>query len=157
MQKLESLINTLENKIEYLAILNPGISKGSVGWHIEHVLLTTNLIIKAIVHSNPTEYKAKFSLAKLYVFTLKKIPVGRIQAPESVRPLDNFTYESLQHHFKISYNSIRKLDDLERKNFFIHPFFGHLNLKSSKKFLEIHTKHHLNIIDKILMAEKKKT
>lgn len=155
MQKLESLINTLENKIECMAILNPEISKGSVGWHIEHVLLTTNLIIKAIVHSNPTAYKAKFSLAKLYVFTFKKIPVGRIQAPASVRPLDNLTKESFQHHFKISYDSIRNLDSLERNNFFLHPFFGHLNLKSTKEFLQIHTKHHSNIIDKILMAGKK--
>ncbi len=157
MQKLESLVNTLENKIEHLAILNPEISKGSIGWHIEHVLLTINAIIKSIGHSNPTGYKRKFSLAKIYVLTFKRIPVGRIQAPASVRPLDNFTNESLQHHFKISYNSIRELDHLEKNNFFTHPFFGHLNLKSSKKFLQVHTKHHLNIIDKILMAEKNKT
>lgn len=156
MQKLESLVNTLEKKIDYPAILNTEISKGSVGWHVEHVLLTLNGITKAIMHSNPREYKRKFSLAKFYVFAFKKIPVGSIQAPASMRPLDNFTKKSLRDHFKISCDSIRKLDSLERNNFFMHPFFGHLNIKSTKKFLQIHTRPHLNIIDKILMAEKKK-
>ncbi len=156
MQKLERLVHTLENKISYLETLNPEVSKGSVGWHIEHVLLTINEIVKAIERSNPKEYKAKFSLAKLWIFSLKKIPMGRIRAPESVRPADNFTNESIKKHFAITYNSISQLDHLEKNNFFTHPFFGHLNIKSSRKFIHIHTNHHLNIIDKILMAENKK-
>jgi hypothetical protein len=64
MKKLASLVNQLENKIEYSTVLNPEVSKGSVGWHIEHILLTTSLIIRAIEKSKPLEYRSKFSFVK---------------------------------------------------------------------------------------------
>jgi hypothetical protein len=153
MKKLESLFKKLENKIEYSTVLNPEVSKGSVGWHIEHILLTTSLIIRAIEKSNPLDYKSKFSFVKMYVFTLNKIPRGKVQAPNSVRPVENFSEADIKNNFKTCCNLIDKLPSLKENNFFVHPFFGHLNLKSSVKFLAIHTKHHLNIIDDILKAK----
>ena len=144
----------MENKIDYLEIINPGISKSAVSWHMEHSLLTMNLIIKAIESSNPNEYENKFSLAKLYVFTFRKIPRGRIQAPKRVMPTSTIVPEALKNHFKISYDSIAKLNTLQANNYFEHPFFGKLNLKPAIKFLEIHTKHHLDIINDILKTAK---
>ena len=155
MEKLESLISKLEDKIEYSGISNNKISKSSVGWHIEHVLLTTNLIINAITKSNPAKYKSKFSFAKLFVFTFKKIPRGKIQAPNSVRPVESFKIEDIKNNFITCHNLIKKLSSLNDDNFFEHPFFGHLNLKPSVKFLEIHTKHHLHIINDILKNTKR--
>ena len=69
MKKLESLFKKLENKIEYSTVLNPEVSKGSVGWHIEHILLTTSLIIRAIEKSNSLDYKSKFNFVKMCVFS----------------------------------------------------------------------------------------
>lgn len=154
MEKLESLINKLEDKIEYSTISNHKISKSSVGWHIEHALLTTNLIINAIAKSNPAKYKSKFSFAKLFVFTFKKIPRGKAQAPSSVTPVESFTIEGIKNNFITCHNLMKKLSSLNDDNFFEHPFFGQLNLKPSVKFLKIHTKHHLSIINDILKSTK---
>jgi hypothetical protein len=43
-----------------------------------------------------------------------------------------------------------ELEHLDAKSNFMHPYFGQLNLKQTKKFLALHTKHHLKIIDDIL-------
>jgi hypothetical protein len=34
--------------------------------------------------------------------------------------------------------------------YFDHPYFGNLRLNKTIKFLEIHTKHHLEIINDII-------
>jgi hypothetical protein len=150
MGKLVKLIDDLKRKMEYAAVSNLKISGAPVGWHIDHALLTANVIIQAIEGSNPAEYKSRFSFAKWYVFTFNKIPRGKIQSPKAVRPDKNFTTDDINKHFEICYGSIEKLYHLKRNNFFVHPFFGHLNLKPSIKFLEIHTQHHLCIIHDIL-------
>ena len=136
--------------MEYTAVSNLKISGAPVGWHIDHALLVITVIINAIENSNPVEYSSKPSLVKWYVFTFRKIPRGRIQSPKAVRPDPNFTPEDIHRHFEICYASIKKLNHLDQNNFFKHPYFGHLNLKSSIKFMGIHTKHHLSIIDDIL-------
>ena len=144
------LIDDLKSKMEYAAVSNSKISGAPVGWHIDHTLLVIKAIIHAIENSNPSEYRSKPSFAKWYVFAFRKIPRGRAQSPKAVRPGENFTPEDINRHFEICYTSIEKLNHLERDKFFTHPYFGHLNLKSSIKFIEIHTKHHLSIIDDIL-------
>jgi len=42
------------------------------------------------------------------------------------------------------------LDSLKPGNFVIHPMFGHLNLKATKKMLKLHTRHHIDIINDII-------
>ena len=48
--------------------------------------------------------------------------------------------------------NIQKLTSLSKNAFFTHPFLKDLNVKQSEKFLEIHTPHHLKIIQDILSA-----
>ncbi len=150
MEELERLLKELENKNRFSETINSKVSKAPVGWHIEHTLLAVNKIIKALERSNPTEYRPKRSFAKFFVFTFNKIPRGRAKAPANVRPAEKFSSESIQELFKTSYISLRKLSTLQKDNYFEHPFFGKINLKASIKFLRIHTKHHLKIIDDIL-------
>ncbi|MEO6547869.1 MAG: hypothetical protein ABIN94_07705 [Ferruginibacter sp.] len=152
MKKLEMLINTIESKIAYATILRPAISTSSVGWHIQHVLLTINQIINTIQQSDPAQYKPKFTTAKLFIFTFKKIPRGKVQAPRSVRPAENFNVEDINTNLTNCYSLLKILPFLNENNFFEHPFFGHLNVKASIKFLEIHTDHHLRIMLDILKA-----
>ena len=53
VKKLEALLNELENKIPDYEYGDPAISKGSVGWHIEHSLLTLNLVIDVLKKIKP--------------------------------------------------------------------------------------------------------
>ena len=154
MKKLEQLIIELENKIPQQKVVNNTVSKGSVGWHIEHTLLTFNLIIEALKKSNPADYKWKFSFTKLLVFTMNKIPRGKAKAPSVVQPKNDFDTNSLKRHVINAKEKLKELDSLQSNNYFGHPFFGKLNLKPSKKFLVIHTQHHLNIINDIVKSEK---
>ena len=150
MQKLEALIGQLENKIPKMESLNQQISKGSVGWHIEHTLLVIDTIIESLQTSNPGEYQWKFNFVRTLVLTIRKIPRGRVQSPKSVQPNTHFNCETLQNHVVSTQEKIKALDTLQRNHFFKHPFFGKLNLKPSIKFLILHTKHHINIINDIL-------
>ena len=150
LEELERLLKELENKNRFSETINSKVSKAAVGWHIEHILLALNKIIKALERSNPTEYRPKLSFAKFFVFTFNKIPRGIAKAPANVWPVEKFSSESTRELFKTSYLSLRKLSALQKDNYFEHPYFGKINLKPAIKFLRIHTKHHLKIIDDIL-------
>lgn len=86
MNKLQEYLNELETKISKQENYNSGISKSNVGWHIEHILLTNNMIIEELQKSNPKNYKWSFILPRILVFTMNKIPRGRAKSPEVVVP-----------------------------------------------------------------------
>lgn len=150
MKNLESLITELETKIAKQESINEAISKSSVGWHIEHTLLAINLIIDQLKKSDPNDYKWEFSFTRILVFTINKIPRGRAQSPKSVIPKNNFTAETLKKHAEIAKEKLKELQVLHQNNYFEHPFFGKLNLTPAKRFLNIHTKHHIAIINDII-------
>ncbi len=84
MERLNSLTNELGKKIDYWECMSSAVSASPVGWHIEHALLTTDVVIKALEKSDAKDYKRKFSFAKLYVFTFNRIPRGNVQSTQAV-------------------------------------------------------------------------
>jgi hypothetical protein len=48
-----------------------------------------------------------------------------------------------------------KLETISKDRYFTHPFFGDLTLNQTINFLEIHTKHHLEIIEDIISNKQK--
>lgn len=149
MKNLENLLAALENALPQQHKQNLSVSASSVGWHIEHLLLTNTAIINALKKSEPTKYKRSFRFSKLLVFTTGKIPRGRAKAPKVVTP-DVFNAETLRTHLITTKDIIQELKTLPPSAYFTHPFFGDLKLKATIRFLEIHTKHHLKIIEDIL-------
>lgn len=149
MNKLQDYLNELEAKISKQENYNNCISKSNVGWHIEHILLTINMIIVEIQKSNPKNYKWSFKLPRILVFTMNKIPRGRAKSPEVVVPK---TYDELTliEHLKITKFKITELENIISDKYFNHPFFGNLKLDKTIKFLKIHTNHHLEIINDII-------
>lgn len=153
MNKLSTCLNELESKISNSESLNLVISKSPVGWHIEHSLLTINVIIERLKNSNPDAYRWKFNFPKMLVFTINKIPRGRAQSPAPVQPKNNFTIETLKNHLDSTKRKLAELQILKPINYIEHPVFGKLKLKHTIKFLEIHTKHHIDIINDILKTK----
>ena len=86
MNKIIQLLNELESKISYNNHLNESVSAVNVGWHIEHILLSTNRIINAVSASKPENYKWKFNKTRMFVFFINKIPRGKAKAPKAVQP-----------------------------------------------------------------------
>ena len=150
MRKLNTLLNQLESKISFCDTSNLEISRANVGWHIEHCLLTLNGVTKKLVRSNPKDYKWTFNFIRTVVLFRKKIPRGRAKAPKLVLPKGNLTQESLQTHVSLTRNAIKELGLLSKDNYFEHPYFGELKLDQTIKFLEVHTQHHLGIIEDII-------
>jgi hypothetical protein len=153
MEKLKNLIQELESGIPFQEILKPSISKSTVGWHIEHSLLTINLVINAIEKSDPSTYKHTFSFIRMLIMTTKRIPRGKARAPKMVQPNIDFTAETLKEHLEKAKSNIRKLQTIDPNQYFVHPYFGHLKLKDTIPFLEIHTRHHLKIINDIINSK----
>ncbi len=152
MNKLQGQLNELETKISKQDICNNDVSKSTVGWHIEHILLTINIIIEEVKKSNPANYKWSFKLPKILVFSMNKIPRGRAKAPKIVLP-KTYNELTLNEHLKISKLNIQDLENISSGNYFNHPYFGNLKLDKTIKFLEIHTNHHLKIINDIIKSK----
>lgn len=151
MKKLELILDQLESYIPDFEKTNPNVSASTIGWQIDHSFLVINNVVEAIKKSNPDDYKWKFNKNRFLVHTiLRKIPRGRVRAPKAVQPFEEITAEHLKNQLKITRNNIAGLTSLESKNYFTHPFMGDLNLKTTIHFLELHTKHHLKIIEDIL-------
>lgn len=150
MKSLVELLKQLEDRVPTQAITNLTVSKSCIGWHIEHSLLTLDVVIDALKRSNPNDYNWTFNFTRTLILTTKKIPRGRVQSPTIVRPKEGFNEESLKDHLHHSNQKMKELESLETDSYFVHPFFGKLNLKPAILFIRIHTNHHLEIIDDIL-------
>jgi len=150
MIALKSLVQQLEAQIPNAAATNTAVTTSTVGWQIEHALLTINQIIKALAASNPTDYKWSFNFFRTVVFLRKRIPRGKAKAPKVVQPKDAITEASIKTQLDKTYSLLNVLPALDTNSFFQHPYFGKLNKPQTIKFLIIHTQHHLNIINDIL-------
>jgi hypothetical protein len=154
MDNLENLIDTLSIKVTDFEKINTKISSVSVGWHIAHSTLVIKQIIEQLEKSDIKDYKWEFNLSRFFVFSLNKIPRGKGKAPKSVQIEDDFTIENLKKYLEIAKSKVIQINTLQNNSYFTHPFFGKLNLKASKKMLQIHTKHHIKIIEDIIIGNK---
>jgi hypothetical protein len=154
MKTLEVLLNELQANIPKYEMANLSISESPVGWHIEHSLLTMNVVINALKQSDPSLYKWTFNWKRILVYTTGKIPRGRVKAPKVVRPTVTYNADTLMEHVSHTKANLEGLSDLEPNYYFKHPFFGDLNVKPTVRFLQIHTLHHLHIINDIVNSNK---
>ncbi|MEI8074353.1 MAG: DinB family protein [Bacteroidota bacterium] len=154
MKELEEQLDLLESKIPEYELLNTSISTSNIGWHIEHSLLVISGIIETTANSNPKDYQWAFNWRQILVFIQGKIPRGKARAPKAVQPQINYTIESLTEHVTSTRAKLEKLKQLDKDKYFKHPGLGNLNLKQTIKFLEIHTNHHLKIINEIDVSEE---
>jgi len=150
MTQLLRTIDQLQTYIDDHSITNQSISAGSVGWHIEHSLLVIQKITETIHASNPSEYQWSFNFKRLYVFLKKGFPRGRAKAPDVVIPTPNLTVDQLMESITKTKLAVASLQQAANNQYFMHPFFGKLHKKSSIKFFDIHTRHHIKIIQDIL-------
>jgi hypothetical protein len=156
MEKLHALLDAIESTLPHAEQINATISKSNVGWHLQHVLLTFRGIPHNLQISDASTYSPKFSIRKILIFTIGKIPRGKAKAPPAATPDGTLSLDKLKAQIKTARENINQLSNLPANNYFAHPFFGHLNVKDAKRFLIIHTQHHLAIVNDILKAESKK-
>jgi len=146
MNHLTQLINEIESYVSEYEAVNVNFSEATVGWQIEHSMLTITKIIYALENSDPAKYQWSFKLSRYIIFTLGKIPRGKAKAPSVVMPSETISLDRLNSHIAEAKTQAAKLDSLSATSFFKHPYFGDLKLKQAIRMLGIHTSHHLSII-----------
>lgn len=154
---LKHEMKELEIYIPRESAVNEDISSVKVGWHLEHTLLTINEIYNTMASSNPKDYKKRVNLTRLMMFSGNQIPRGKAKAPQIVMPNNDISVDSILKNYEQAKVVLQKFDDLEDNNYFKHPSAGYLNKADAKRFLKIHTEHHLKIIRDILKHEKNDT
>lgn len=147
---LQDLIDQLEERVEFYDRENTSVSKVNVGWHIEHSLITMGTISDLLAKSDARQFRPTINLSRTLALNIGWLPRGRGKAPKVSRPSELIDAESLLVHVSETKHKIRELDFMEKNQFFWHPYFGNLNLKWAKKFLKVHTQHHLKIVDDVL-------
>lgn len=150
MNHLTQLVHEMEDYVSKYESVNVKFSTASVGWHIEHSMMTINKIIYALENSDSTKYQWSFKLSRYIIFTLGKIPRGKAKAPSVVLPSETILLDKLNSHITEAKTQASKIDSLPVNSYFKHPYFGDLKLKQAIRMLEIHTKHHLSIVRDIL-------
>jgi hypothetical protein len=86
MKKLYNILDYFETILNKTDVENKDISSSSVGWHIEHTLVSIDLIIKAIEKTPDVPYKPIHSFSKYFILITGKIPRGRAKAPNFTLP-----------------------------------------------------------------------
>lgn len=147
---LTTEISKIEKYIDSHKVEREEVSKASVGWHLDHILLVVNSIYGQLEKSDPELYESKFNFTRKLVFTMNSIPRGRGESPNRVRPKDNISKEEILNHLGMVRKAKDKFDSLPEQSYFAHPYFGMLDRKDAKKFVKIHTNHHLKIVKDIL-------
>lgn len=150
-EEIEEIVHLKSNR----SIRNTEVSSADISWHLDHMLLVINRIYEALEKSDPNAYKASFNVPRIMMFSFKSIPRGRAKSPDLVRPKDSITLAIIEGHLKNAQLNLEKFDSLPENSNFVHPFIGQLNREQSKRFIKIHTQHHLKICNDILKASGK--
>jgi hypothetical protein len=153
MSYLDKQLAEMEALLPQHLTQNTAVSKSSIGWHILHNLKVINSVYTATAASAPSQYRWKFNFARLVVLLTGKIPRGKAKAPKRVQPADDFTDTDLIAELEKAKQSAASFDQLDAKLFFPHHIFGMLRLPKTKRFLAIHTDHHLHIMRDMLKAK----
>ncbi|XLS28840.1 hypothetical protein ACJD0Z_16780 [Flavobacteriaceae bacterium M23B6Z8] len=130
------------------------VSSAPVAWHLDHILLTINGIYKTLKESDTTNYHSSLNIPRVVMFSLNFIPRGRAKSPERVRPKDDVDLITIEKHLEEALQNLNRFDSLPENANFIHPYIGQLNREGAKRFLKIHTRHHLKICDDIILSKK---
>jgi len=147
---METKLLEITSYLDKLQEKKETVSQASVGWQINHVLSVINGVCLTLLRSKKEDYKWKFNLLKSYIFLVQKFPRGKAKAPKNTIATEQPTIEEIEKQVQNATKLLAKLNALPAKSHFNHPLFGTLHLKDSKKFLKIHTEHHLKIIRDIL-------
>ncbi|MFB9055390.1 DUF1569 domain-containing protein [Mariniflexile ostreae] len=149
---LTRLLSQIEKHIPLKAEINTNVSKANVGWHIDHTLKVIHRVYTILEKSDPNTYKKNFNLLRSTFFILGWFPRGKVKAPEEVTPPKLILEKDLYAQLQEAKEHLKNIETLHKNTFFVHHIFGMLSKAQTLTFLEMHTTHHLKIMNAILKA-----
>jgi hypothetical protein len=149
LQKNIALLTKLESYLELHQKLNDSISGETIGWHIAHSCQVINTITNAIIHSDASKAKPKFSFLYHWIMLTNNISRGKAKAPKIVIPKKTITRAEIVEEIELAKVNLQTLSSTSQYKYFTHPVFGDLDVPKTLKFFTVHTNHHLKIIQDI--------
>lgn len=147
---LKKEMDSLNQMISHADKIKKSVSIAGIDWHIDHSLRVISGVCSALQKSDPKDYRWKFNLTKLYIFTRKSIPRGKAKAPKQVVSTEKIEIKNLMEQYRDALKLLISIENISKNSHFKHPYFGVLNLKETERFLIIHTQHHLKIMQDII-------
>ena len=147
---MKNQLTQIENALIHFNDTNNAVSKRGVDWHLDHVLRIIVGVNSQLKQSNPSEFKSSFNFKRLVVLTTGKIPRGKAKAPTHVNTLTEINKNEVLSFLEKAKEQSIEFNNLNKNAHFNHPYFGLLNKKETKRFLEVHNNHHLKIIKDII-------
>nr|WP_299344697.1 DUF1569 domain-containing protein [Allomuricauda sp.] len=151
-QFLDAQFSDIVNYISEREKRNTEVSQVDVAWHLDHSLKTINRICEALEASNPNEYRSNFNLSRMVIFSAGAFPRGVAESPQSVRPPEVILTDSLYLQLEEARKNLKRIELLDERAHFKHPYFNVIDKGQTKRFLQIHTNHHLRIIRDIIKS-----
>ncbi len=130
------------------------VSAWSVGMHVHHCGRAMSQICDALGASKPPPPPSKIGLVPSMILRAGRIPRGKGKASASILPREDVTPVELG---ALLDDCERKLADavrLDQQAWFRHPVFGTLDRDGALRFVGIHNRHHVRIIEDILAARR---
>lgn len=146
----DSTLANFKNLLDKSEITNTEVSAWSVGQHIEHCCQAANGIAEELKSSTRGAKTPSIHLLRTLVFMVGKIPRGKGKAPKSVIPSEVIPRAELAEKIEQTEVQLLNLMALPKDHWWEHPVFGVLNTQQARKFILIHNRHHLKIIEDIL-------
>ena len=143
-------LTEIENFIEKYDQQNIKVSTKGIDWHLDHSLKVIIGVCGQLKKSDPTKYQWKFNVIRVIVYTFNFFPRGKGKSPKVVLPPENISKQDLFNQLDLARKELVLISNLPGKSYFKHPYFGFLDLKKTKKFLKLHTLHHLKICRDII-------
>lgn len=147
---LKSELNQIEYYLIHKDSSNEKVSQVSVAWHLDHSLKVINRVCYLLVCSDPNLYEYNFNVIRVFSFAFGYIPRGKGISPITVRPPNIIKIKDIVSQLIEARDRVEEIEFLEETSNFIHPVYGRLNKKQTKRLIEVHTKHHLKIVKDIL-------
>ena len=147
---IEQELKELESHIPEFNKLRTNVSSRSVGWHVLHSLKVIHSILSALKKSKPERYAREFNFLRIIFFAFNRFPRGKAKAPKRVKPdpeqINPSVIEELLNEVRAT---MHQIETLHPNAYFRHPYFGKLNIEHTSRFLKMHSRHHLKIIEDI--------
>ena len=143
-------LDVLKRFVPKADVVAPEVSKWSVGMHVQHCCLATIAVCESLVASEPPVPPSSFSLVTSAIFLTGRIPRGRGKSPEQAIPRDQIWTNEMEGLLLDSERRLEAARQVSRDHWFRHFAFGVLDRDRTLKFIGIHNRHHVRIVQDIL-------
>ena len=154
-EALATELQRIESYIDQRDLAATDVSTADVAWHLDHALKVMLNVYEALEASDTEEYSYAINPVRAVVFATGRIPRGVAKSPASVTPPDDIRTEDILTQLGEARDLLPKFYELEKRRYYEHFVFGKLNSRRATKFVLIHTRHHLRIIEDIVKAAKR--